>query len=197
VVPYVKTDGELEVGKYLDFHETDGATADYDARIQSVSGELQTGGGQKIWHAGNDGADSGLNADLLDGVHASAKADYTAEGTWTPTYSCNGSMTISDVNTGWARHYHIGELVFIWLRFDCTLGGTASNGVRFSLPHAFTAGDYPVMTGDYYVTNHYTLNVVGISGSSNAMQILRADSTTTFVTGTGRNFEVQGFYKPA
>jgi hypothetical protein len=28
--------------------------------------------GYKVWHAGNDGAASGLDADLLDGYHASA-----------------------------------------------------------------------------------------------------------------------------
>jgi hypothetical protein len=35
------------------------------------SGELQHGSGNKIWHAGNDGAGSGLDADLLDGIDSS------------------------------------------------------------------------------------------------------------------------------
>ena len=43
----------------------------------ATSGRLVVGastftyGGNTIWHAGNDGADSGLDADLLDGLHAS------------------------------------------------------------------------------------------------------------------------------
>jgi hypothetical protein len=35
------------------------------------AGELQHGSGNKIWHAGNDGAASGLDADLLDGIDSS------------------------------------------------------------------------------------------------------------------------------
>lgn len=47
--------------------------------LGNASGELTVGTsadtmgtGNKIWHAGNDGADSGLDADKLDGKHASA-----------------------------------------------------------------------------------------------------------------------------
>ena len=40
----------------------------------TAGGELQHGSGNKLWHAGNDGAGSGLDADLLDGNHASAFA---------------------------------------------------------------------------------------------------------------------------
>ena len=39
----------------------------------SAAGQLYFGGSQ-IWNAGNDGSDSGLDADLLDGQHASAFA---------------------------------------------------------------------------------------------------------------------------
>ena len=38
----------------------------------AVSGSTATVSGNKIWHAGNDGSDSGLDADLLDGYHASS-----------------------------------------------------------------------------------------------------------------------------
>lgn len=37
----------------------------------AVSGSTATVAGNKIWHAGNDGSGSGLDADLLDGKHAS------------------------------------------------------------------------------------------------------------------------------
>jgi hypothetical protein len=39
--------------------------------IGSVSGAPFTFGGNTVWHAGNDGSGSGLDADLLDGYHAS------------------------------------------------------------------------------------------------------------------------------
>lgn len=40
----------------------------------SVKGEIYAGAGynQKVWHAGNDGSGSGLDADTLDGFHANA-----------------------------------------------------------------------------------------------------------------------------
>ena len=34
-IPTVGTDGVLEIGKYIDFHNTDGSTNDYDVRLQS------------------------------------------------------------------------------------------------------------------------------------------------------------------
>jgi hypothetical protein len=68
VIPIVAGDGVMEIGKYIDFHETDDDTDDYDARISCVSGVLQIGG-NTIWHAGNDGDGSTLDADLLDGHH--------------------------------------------------------------------------------------------------------------------------------
>jgi len=144
-----------------------------------------------------DGASSGLDADKLDGVEAAALAAYTAGAAWSPSYSCNGSMTISSINTTKANHWHIGELVFIDLVFDCTLGGTASNGVRFTLPHAVVTSEWVSMQGDYFVTNHYGVNAALVGGTNNTMQILRIDSTTTYVTGTGRQFAIKGWYKPA
>lgn len=38
VIPYVMSDGVMEVGKYIDFHESDADTGDYSARIESNSG---------------------------------------------------------------------------------------------------------------------------------------------------------------
>ena len=72
VIPVIKTDGVMEVGKYIDFHTADNDSGDdYTPRLTAISNtELQIDG-NKIWHAGNDGAGSGLDADLLDGQHGS------------------------------------------------------------------------------------------------------------------------------
>lgn len=40
VIPWVHGDGVMEVGKFIDFHETDADTDDKDARIQCVGGVL-------------------------------------------------------------------------------------------------------------------------------------------------------------
>lgn len=43
----------------------------------SIGVSLFTYNGNTIWHAGNDGASSGLDADLLDGKHAATLEAYS------------------------------------------------------------------------------------------------------------------------
>ena len=99
-----------------------GVTDDNDGYIQSkgygiTSGGdlvLQPGGGglyatmnrYKIWHAGNDGSGSGLDADLLDGRH---NGDLVARGLWDyehhkyETRRTSGNITYYDA----ALHYYL------------------------------------------------------------------------------------------
>ena len=72
VIPVVQTDGVMEVGKFIDFHTADNdSDDDYTPRLTAISNtELQING-NKIWHAGNDGSGSGLDADTLDGLNSS------------------------------------------------------------------------------------------------------------------------------
>lgn len=44
VYTMIGDDGVMEVGKYLDFHESDGNTADFNMRLTSVGGSLQCSG---------------------------------------------------------------------------------------------------------------------------------------------------------
>ena len=80
-IPYVGGDGVIELGKYIDFHLAPGA--DYDLRLTSALNangtanipNLYLKGGSMtsdalIWHSGNDGEGSSLDADLLDGIQA-------------------------------------------------------------------------------------------------------------------------------
>ena len=59
--------------------------------------------GNKVWHAGNDGSGSGLDADLLDGNHASAFAT-SAQGTLATNAlpkaggTMTGTINFSDTN---------------------------------------------------------------------------------------------------
>lgn len=46
VVPEIGADGVMEVGKYIDFHESDGDTGDYSVRIACDGGNLSVGGNQ-------------------------------------------------------------------------------------------------------------------------------------------------------
>jgi len=76
--------GLMEIGRYIDFHTTN-STTDYDVRLDCNSGNgTAIGGtlnilgagllhnGQKVWTQNNDGAGSGLDADLLDGLDSTS-----------------------------------------------------------------------------------------------------------------------------
>ena len=70
---YLGSDGAIEITRaagsaYIDFK--DSTTEDFDVRLQ-VSGSGFTVNGNTLWHGGNDGSGSGLDADLLDGQQGS------------------------------------------------------------------------------------------------------------------------------
>lgn len=74
-IPVVSYSDALEIGSKIDFHLLS-SPKDFDARLLvNPSGNLHyTIDGTntyKVYHAGNHGAGSGLDADLLDGKHAS------------------------------------------------------------------------------------------------------------------------------
>jgi hypothetical protein len=76
IVGAVDVSGNMEVGKAIDFHNTNADATDYAVRLETggTTTDLYVTGagitGKKIWHVGNDGSGSGLDADLLDGKHA-------------------------------------------------------------------------------------------------------------------------------
>ena len=87
----------------------DGEWANWDLK-KDVNGELYVDAGsglQKVWHAGNDGASSGLDADLLDGQQGSYYAPLaspTFTGTVTLPTGVNGTAhdsSMTNVSNGW------------------------------------------------------------------------------------------------
>ena len=65
-----------------------------------VQGEIYAGSGysQTVWHAGNDGSGSGLDADLLDGYHRSNL--YDSVDTWLSSVGLSKTITVTgDKNT--------------------------------------------------------------------------------------------------
>jgi len=91
---------------------------DFYMRVRTDSSNWKTW--KKLWHVGNDGAGSGLDADLLDGQHGSYYAP-TASPTFTGTltnagnlttaanqhtmYTPHGNIQIGPMNTSWAHIY--------------------------------------------------------------------------------------------
>jgi hypothetical protein len=118
----VDSNGGVEVGRtdgttgtpYIDFHT--GANVDYDARIIASGSATATGTGtgsinviagnvtinaNKVWHAGSDGAGSGLDADTVDGKHAS---DFSTLKIATGTYTGDGTIPRT-INLGFTPKY--------------------------------------------------------------------------------------------
>lgn len=60
-IPIVKSDGVMEVGKFIDFHLTSGSTADYEPRLEAIDPNNLVINGNKIWHAGNNPAYLNVN----------------------------------------------------------------------------------------------------------------------------------------
>jgi len=112
-IPRIAADGRIELGRYTDFKTTN-SNADYDIRLDCesanvlnvIGGGLEIGG-SAVWHAGNDGSGSGLDADLLDGQQGSAYLLKTG-GTVTGNVRVNGSFqldghTVFNGNDTWMR----------------------------------------------------------------------------------------------
>ena len=97
--------GVSEIGRYLDFHHTNETASDYSTRLHTNGvddGQLFINA-QKIWHSGNVGVGSGLNADLLDGLEATAFLRSDANDSAAGKITFSGGMdcfSVSDTPTG-------------------------------------------------------------------------------------------------
>ena len=89
--PLIGTDGVMEIGKYIDFHNTDTGTSDFDTRLYSSgTNQLSINSAGRILTTADEGAGNGLDADMLDGNHASYYAikdhfRHTGFGNYTST----------------------------------------------------------------------------------------------------------------
>ena len=152
--PLVGADGAVDWSKVYNtpttlagYGITDAASAshNHDGVYAKLSGADFTGtltvSGSTVWHAGNDGSGSGLDADLLDGYHASSFAKLTGA-------DFTGTLTVSG-NTVW----HAGnDGSGSGLDADTLDGFHASSFALSSHGHDTLADDY--------LTNHraYTNN---------------------------------------
>lgn len=127
-VPLVASDGVMEIGRYIDFHNASVAS-DYDVRLDTqssstdlyISGRTAPLGPNKIWHQGNDGSGSGLDADLLDAIDSTG---FVQTGSLSQTKA--GNMTFSAGLTG-SIQQTAGGVAYIVGGTNITTA-TASNG---------------------------------------------------------------------
>ena len=69
-VPYVDGNGVIEIGKYIDFHATTGATTDYDVRLTATTTELTVSKMLKVSGQIHSNGDIYSNGQLYAGVSA-------------------------------------------------------------------------------------------------------------------------------
>lgn len=110
---------------------------------------------------------------------------------YTPTFGANGSMVFSEVDNVVHRFRMEGRKVVIYLNFDGTTSGTASNAITVTIPSQL-APTNTISTADWGGGNART-NDSGIEGgtiyldttSSPVLFITKSDGTN-FALGTGR-----------
>lgn len=130
-IPFVGADGVIELGKFIDFHTVRGN--DFDLRLEAVqvttsqSADLRVSGGRtasaKVWHSDNHGANSGLDADKLDGNHASA---FSLVG--------HGHSTASTLADGFMSSIDKSKIDLLNLSSSATLSGTSGVNATYSCP---------------------------------------------------------------
>ncbi len=116
----VQTDIYVRVGQYAELtataHISDGAIVTYDSNSGSTSAPTNyvQATEYKLWNTGNGGSGSGLDADLLDGNHASAFASSShthaagdiTSGTFSTARIAHNSFDIGDTTAETGRSVH-------------------------------------------------------------------------------------------
>ena len=150
--------------------------------------------GNTVWHAGNDGPGSGLDADTLDGQHAFAFA--SADHNHDSRYWMLGGNTLSaEGNLGSANDYALNFLVNNQraLRLEPEayspniIGGYSGNGVTAGVYGATIGGGGSASGGTNRVTDDYGTVGGGINNQAGNNAGTTSDATCATVGGGWSN----------
>jgi hypothetical protein len=179
VLPEVESNGVMEVGRYIDFHSTDGDTSDYGARLDFNGTDIVSTNAFQM--------SSGI---YLGGTAAANKISDYETGVWTPAFSAAAQTmfpiswsTIANFTyTKIGRVVHLtgylaggsqlpssGTLVISGLPFP----GNASYNMSQLWFHAATDVD----AGGFIGGNQSTLNVRTVNGNINELSELSCSMT--------------------
>ena len=150
--------------------------------------KLKTGttiNGNTAWHAGNDGSGSGLDADLLDGNHASAFA--ASSHNHSATEIVTGELDTARLGSGTATSGYVlksdGDGTASWQADNNTTYSTATSGTLGLVKIGYTENgkNYPVelSSGQMYVNVPWTDTNTTYSAAGTGLSL----SGTTFQHG--------------
>lgn len=160
---------------------TTGTYLQYDSNIITVTSSNPYYNDNKIWHAGNDGSGSGLDADLLDGKHLGNVGDRVMCQIGFPHYNEFGSSDTNvylrkvlgwcynNVNTGASDTLFVGvghpnALGNMQIQLYCADGINSDGYPRYSSGVFFPLGGLPSIfgTNDY---NYYQYTLATTDGN--------------------------------
>jgi hypothetical protein len=180
---------------YVDFiHDTNGTGEHLHIAVRSGGAAVATLRiypttmtflGNTVWHAGNDGAGSGLDADLLDGINSTSFARLDTDPTWVSgrivQFTMNSNIALSSATS--SEYYALAALG----------NGTGAAVISFHRPGSFAAylgldTDNGLKYGGWSAGGPFTVWHSGNDGSGsgldadtvgglNSTQFLRSDIT--------------------
>jgi hypothetical protein len=179
--PKVDAGGVMEVGRYIDFHNTNVDADDVDVRLETGGTDtdlyIQGKGlaNKKVWHAGNGGAASGLDADLVDGLHASEIQ--FAPGTIMLFHS-------STAPTGWTKDVSYNDRALRIVNGNITAGGS----VAFSSALGYGSGTSSVALTEAQIASHAHYVVVDGDTGGESVDHYHGFFATSDERGSHRHF---------
>ena len=179
------------------------------AEIARIDGTSQMYlGGNKVWHAGNDGAGSGLDADTLDGITSGSFLRSDTADTFSGNLTVNGNIYLQDqIRIGddvWIEDYNAANSLRVKGHQDSNKGFIAfgSQTKKLGCDGASAALTYDgntvltsaggTMTGELQLNAR--LDVGNGSGSDHEIRIYKSDNNMSdhiqFYNGTTRVGEI-------
>lgn len=184
----VRSDGVMEVGKYIDFHDADAGTSDYDFRITSASGRLYFSGDLEV-----DGGDIYINDSntritegSADSVRLQTSTGYVDVGSMNASYT---HLQTDRPAFYFDKRIEIGDNQIRSYNGDFNINRAGSATHRLRITSGTTISDQPFQVIDY---NSLFLNGVELKGyPSSDLWFISNASSASFNVGTNWDWDKQ------